>query len=88
MTTQLELEQKYVYESPDGGKTIYRRKIGGTNEVTRERITPEPVPTAWQQLEIYQDDLEQLVESNPAIKEALHKLFCLLYTSPSPRDRG
>ena len=40
MTTQLELEQRYVYESPDGGKTVYRRKIGGTNDVTRERVTP------------------------------------------------
>ena len=23
--------QKYIYESPDGGATIYRRKIGGTS---------------------------------------------------------
>ena len=78
MTTQLELEQRYVYESPDGGKTVYRRKIGGTNDVTRERVTPEPDPTAWEQLAVYKDELEQLVESNPAIKEALHKLLVVL----------
>lgn len=75
--SQLELEERYIYESPDG-KTIYRRKIGGTNDVTRERITPEPPKTAWEQLETYKEDLEQLVEANPAIKEALDKLLVVL----------
>tara|TARA_Y100000034_G_C6588633_1_gene255624 strand:+ start:134 stop:511 length:378 start_codon:yes stop_codon:yes gene_type:complete len=29
--------QKYIYESPDGGKTIYRRKLGD-NETPREKM--------------------------------------------------
>ena len=29
-------EKRWIYESPDGGKTIYRRKFGNYDE--RERI--------------------------------------------------
>lgn len=75
--TQLELEEKYVYESPDGGKTVYRRKIAGAG-ILRQRITPQEPPTYWQQLETYQSELEQLANSNPAIKEALDKLLVVL----------
>ena len=32
-------EQKYIYESPDGGKTIYRRKLNGDDE--RELISKD-----------------------------------------------
>lgn len=31
---------KYIYESPDGGKTIYRHPLGRPDE--RELLTPEP----------------------------------------------
>jgi len=33
-------EKKYIYESPDGGKTIYRRKFGDYDS-KRELVTDD-----------------------------------------------
>ena len=36
-----ETKDKYIYESPDGGKTIYRRKFGESITWPREEISKE-----------------------------------------------
>jgi hypothetical protein len=33
--------QKYIYESPDGGKTIYRRPIGDYKNENRVKLSKE-----------------------------------------------
>ena len=40
--TKPETEDKYIYESPDGGNTIYRRKFG---ETTRENLKTDKKTT-------------------------------------------
>ena len=44
-------EQKYIYESPDGGETIYRRKFGDY-DTPREQLDSDgnPLPT---QMELF-----------------------------------
>ena len=44
------MEQEYIYESPDGGKTLYRRKLGDYDN--REQIDSDgnPLPT---QMELF-----------------------------------
>jgi hypothetical protein len=41
---EIQEEKTYIYESPDGGKTVTRRPFGGdvaTREVTRKSIVSE-----------------------------------------------
>ena len=38
---QKENKGKYIYESPDGGKTVYRREFGNYNK--KEKITMEKI---------------------------------------------
>ena len=70
------MDNKYIYESPDNGKTVYRREVGG---VTRELLTLPGNP----------DDLFRYAEfvkiidmsySNPALKKALDNLLIIYYT--------
>lgn len=37
-------EEKYIYESPDGGNTVYRRKFGSTE---KELVTKPPEPKRY-----------------------------------------
>jgi hypothetical protein len=36
-----DVKERYIYESPDGGKTIYRRKFGEPITWPREKVTKE-----------------------------------------------
>tara|TARA_Y100000590_G_C15522476_1_gene939908 strand:- start:51 stop:227 length:177 start_codon:yes stop_codon:yes gene_type:complete len=38
-------DKKYIYESPDGGKTIYRREFGDYNNI--EKIKMEIPEDYW-----------------------------------------
>ena len=69
-------KKEYIYESPDNGKTVYRREMGG---ITREMLTSPSTP----------DDLFRYAEfvkiidmsySNPALKKALDNLLLIYYT--------
>ena len=43
-------EQKYIYESPDGGKTLYRRKLGDYDNKEQVDKDGNPLPT---QMELF-----------------------------------
>jgi hypothetical protein len=65
---------EYIYESPDNGNTVYRRKI---NEEERELyIQKEP------DLFTYADirEIKELSKTNPALKKALDNLLVIYYT--------
>jgi hypothetical protein len=65
---------EYIYESPDNGNTVYRRKIG---EQERELyIQKEP------DLFTYADvnEIKELSKTNPAVKKALDNLLLIYYT--------
>lgn len=62
----------YIYESPDGGKTIYRRKIG---ETSRLLIKKQP--------EDYFPPMSSIVhksKTNTSLKKALDNLMLIYYT--------
>ena len=60
-----------IYESPDGGKTVYVREMG--SDEPRRQIYPD-LMNKVQATSPYNDGWTQQFYS------------CLLYTSPSPRD--
>ena len=33
--------KKYIYESPDGGKTIYRRRFDSNDPLDKEQVDPK-----------------------------------------------
>ena len=72
----MEDDKEYIYESPDGGKTVYRRESGS---VIREMLNSPGNP----------DDLFRYAEfvniidmsyKNAAVKKALDNLLVIYYT--------
>lgn len=66
--------QKYIYESPDNGNTVYRRRIG---ELERELyIEKEPDLFTYAEMR----EIKELAKTNTAIKKALDNLLVIYYT--------
>lgn len=67
-------DENYIYESPDEGKTIYRRQI---NSIERELIRREPsnlfTYTAFR-------EIKELSETNASVRKALDNLLLIYYT--------
>jgi len=63
---------KMIYESPDGGKTVFARELGSRK---RKRIYKDN-SLEWHHY-LREVDWDMLSKKNPAIKEALEKLKVL-----------
>ena len=68
-------ERPYIYESPDGGKTIYRRHAG---ETERELIGYKYEPTDQEQLEVYREMIV-LARTHPGLAEELERVKMYYY---------
>lgn len=70
------MNNKYIYESPDNGKTVYRREAGS---VIREMLTsPSKPDDLFRYAEFVQ--IIDLSYKNPALKKALDNLLIIYYT--------
>jgi len=67
--------ETYIYESPDGGKSVYRREIGG---VTRELLTSDNPNDLFRYSEFV--NIIDMSYKNPAVKKALDNLLLIYYT--------
>jgi len=63
---------KMIYESPDGGKTVFARELGSRK---RKRIYKDN-SLEWHHY-LREVDWDMLAKKNPAIKETLEKLKVL-----------
>jgi len=65
---------EYIYESPDNGDTVYRRKLGETERELYIQKEPD--------LFTYADirEIKELSKTNPALKKALDNLLIIYYT--------
>jgi hypothetical protein len=78
-------DQKYIYESPDKGGTIYRRKFG---EIDRElhRVSDE---ASKKLAEIREDklwgEIRRAAKSNKALQDALERVILIHQLS---KDHG
>jgi hypothetical protein len=70
----------YIYESPDGGQTVYRRDFGS---VTKEPyiMSGSPVKYTYGMWA----SIQKAAMTSPAIEEALEKLI-VLYELSKPND--
>lgn len=71
---KIEAFDEWIYESPDNGKTVYRRRL---HSHYRELIS-EQDQTLFNYAEFVQ--MIELSEKNPALKKALENLQLIYYT--------
>jgi hypothetical protein len=69
MTIIKSVEEIYIYESPDGGKTIYRRAPGSTD---KEMICEDPERKYIEQWNTWRDILK-LSRDNITLRDAVEK---------------
>ena len=62
------LSQGNIYESPDGGKTVYRRSFGSPH---RELIT-QPV-IHWKARWYEWEDILKIADQHPSLRDAIEK---------------
>lgn len=67
--------ENYIYESPDDGKTIYRREPGAA---VRELLSPSKPDDLFKYAEFVQ--IIDMSYKNAAVKKALENLLVIYYT--------
>ena len=78
------LEEFVIYESPDGGKTIYRRRAG-SNE--REMVRMDEYQANRALKFVTWNGILELAEQEPALRDAVEKAE-MLYELLRDRSRG
>ena len=70
-------EEIIIYESPDGGKTVYSRKSGSSDRTLIKEDTSQNYITKWYQWK----EILKLAETEPSLANAINKaemLYVLL----------
>ena len=64
------MDRDYVYESPDGGKTVYKRKFNSRKRI----LITAPMTEVEDIMDRYRGLWDELAQ-NPAVKDAIDKLL-------------
>ena len=75
------IEEIIIYESPDGGKTVYSRKSGQT-ERTIVRENPD---AKWHSQWLLWREILKLSHTQPTLADAIHKAE-MIYTLINSKD--
>ena len=70
-------EEIIIYESPDGGKTVYSRKSGSSDRTLIKEDTSQSYITKWYEWK----EILKLAETEPSLANAINKaemLYVLL----------
>lgn len=73
----IESSSGYIYETPDGGQTLYRRPIG-SDDSAKELISEAPRKALMSYAE-YRDIMDA-AEENDSLKKALENCKLIYYT--------
>ena len=74
---QVDASRRVIFESPDGGKTIYKRSF---DSLTRELYLEDPEVLKQQELAIRSQRMMRIIrlaETNTTLRDALEKLETL-----------
>ena len=63
------IEEYVVYESPDGGKTIYSRKSGSSERTLIQEDPEKKITKQW----LVWRDIIKLAETEPSLRDLLDK---------------
>ena len=72
--------ETYIYESPDGGDTIYRRKFGETD---REMIRESALHNQLMRTKLW-GDIHRAAQKDPVLKEMLDQIEVYHHLKNSP----
>jgi hypothetical protein len=62
-------EEIIIYESPDGGKTVYSRKSGSSNRTLVKEDTSQNYMNKWYEWK----EILKLAETEPSLANAINK---------------
>jgi len=62
-------EEIIIYESPDGGKTVYSRKSGSLDRIMIKEDTSQHYVTKWYEWK----EILKLAETEPSLANAINK---------------
>ena len=62
-------EEIIIYESPDGGKTVYSRKSGSSDRIMIKEDTSQSYITKWYEWK----EILKLAETEPALANVINK---------------
>ena len=62
-------EEIVIYESPDGGKTVYSRKSGSSDRTMVKEDTSQNYMTKWYEWK----EILKLAETEPSLANAINK---------------
>ena len=62
-------EEIVIYESPDGGKTVYSRKSGSSDRTMIKEDTSQNYMTKWYEWK----EILKLAETEPSLANAINK---------------
>lgn len=70
---------KYIYESPDGGKTIYAREMG--DAVSQRILVGQEFPTIQEKLKEDQlwENIRELAKTNETLKSELERVITVYH---------
>ena len=88
MTTSKEnpwdLQDKFVYESPDGGETVYKRKIGDSKRVITDESEQRVNELIFElKEEVEWRNIRQAAESNSVLRDMLDQIREYYYLTKS-----
>jgi hypothetical protein len=69
MSTIKSHEEIVIYESPDGGKTVYSRKSGSSDRTMIKEDTSRNYMTKWYEWK----EILKLAETEPSLANAINK---------------
>lgn len=70
MTTIKSVEEVIIYESPDGGKTVYSRKSGSLDRTLIKEDPEKHYIAKWYEWR----DILKMAESNPTLADAIQRV--------------
>jgi hypothetical protein len=76
----MDKREKFIYESPDGGNTVFRRV---SQHMDRELVSKSNLDL-FTYLEF--NEIKRLSETNPSLKIALENLLLIYYTIKDERE--
>lgn len=76
----LDSQDKFVYESPDGGQTVYRRRVGKVErEMTEESIRHWEIFIEERKEDTLWSDIRFAAHADPVLSDMLEKIKSYYY---------
>lgn len=74
---QLKHNTSYIYESPDGGNTVYAREFGSDNRKLIGLLYPPSDGELDLNNHVLWNDIRQAAKTNPALQKAMENVIML-----------